>query len=180
MTLAELNPDTKMGELLAALPGAQRTLFRLYHIGGCSSCAFRPDETVAELCARNENLDPIEVLDALQTGFAEDQKLLITPTELAERIASGDARILDIRTREEFDAVHLPSSCHFTQEMMQQVLAEWPKDSLIVLVDHQGARSLDAAAFFAGHGFSNIKGLRGGIDAYSAEADASLPRYTLE
>jgi len=120
------------------------------------------------------------VLDALQAGFAEDQKLLITPTELAEQIAHGEARILDIRTREEFDAVHLPGSRHFTQEMMQEVLASWPKDSLIVLVDHQGARSLDAAAFFAGHEFTNIKGLRGGIDAYSAEADPSLPRYTLE
>jgi len=180
MSVAELTPETKMGELLAALPGAQRTLFRLYHIGGCSSCAFRPEETVAELCARNDNLDPAEVLDALQAGFVEDQKLLISPAELDAERAAGAARILDIRTREEFDAVHLAGSRHFTQEMMQEVLADWSKDSLVVLVDHQGARSLDAAAFFAGHGFTNIKGLRGGIDAYSAEVDPSLPRYTLE
>jgi rhodanese-related sulfurtransferase len=49
-----------------------------------------------------------------------------------------------------------------------------------VLVDHQGARTLDAAAYFAGHGFANVRGLRGGIDAWSLEVDPSLPRYTIE
>ena len=39
---------------------------------------------------------------------------------------------------------------------------------------------MDAAAYFQGHGFTNVKSLRGGIDAYSAEVDSSLPRYRLE
>jgi rhodanese-related sulfurtransferase len=41
-------------------------------------------------------------------------------------------------------------------------------------------RSLDAAAYFQGQGFENVKGLRGGIDAWSREIDASVPRYHLE
>ena len=63
---------------------------------------------------------------------------------------------------------------------MQEILAGWPKDHLLVLIDHMGARSLDAAAYFAGHGFTNVRGVRGGIDAWSAEVDPSLPRYSLE
>jgi rhodanese-related sulfurtransferase len=39
---------------------------------------------------------------------------------------------------------------------------------------------MDAAAYFSGHGFANVKSLRGGIDAWSAEIDPSLPRYHLE
>jgi rhodanese-related sulfurtransferase len=39
---------------------------------------------------------------------------------------------------------------------------------------------LDAAAYFAGHGFTNVNGLQGGIDAYADQADPSLPRYTTE
>ena len=39
---------------------------------------------------------------------------------------------------------------------------------------------LDAAAFFQGHGFENVKSLRGGIDAWSVEVDPKLPRYHLE
>lgn len=174
---ATLSPDSTMQELLQVLPGAQRALFRLYHIGGCASCGFRPDETVAEVCARNENLDPTKVLAEVEEACAEDAKLLIEPRDAA---AAADARILDIRTREEFDAVHVPDSRHFTQELLQEIMAQWPKDALIVLVDHQGARTLDAAAYFAGHGFTNIRGLRGGIDAWSLEVDPSLPRYTVE
>lgn len=174
---ATLSPDSTMQELLQALPGAQRALFRLYHIGGCASCGFRPEETVAEVCARNENLDPAKVLSEVEEACAEDAKMLIEPGEAA---AAADARFLDIRTREEFDAVRIPQSQHFTQELLQEIMGAWPKDALIVLVDHQGARSLDAAAYFAGHGFTNIRGLRGGIDSWSLEVDPSLPRYTVE
>ena len=178
---ATLSPDSTMQELLQALPGAQRALFRLHHIGGCSSCGFRPDETFADVCARNDGLDPAAVLAEVEAACAEDAKMLIEPRAAADALAEDlDTRLLDIRTREEFDAVQIPQAQHFTQELLQTIMAEWPKDSLIVLVDHQGARSLDAAAYFAGHGFTNIRGLRGGIDAWSLEVDPSLPRYEVE
>jgi hypothetical protein len=38
----------------------------------------------------------------------------------------------------------------------------------------------DAASYFAGHGFTNPRFLRGGIDASSQEVDAKAPRYKLE
>jgi rhodanese-related sulfurtransferase len=178
---ATLSPDLTMQELLQALPGAQRALFRLHHIGGCSSCGFRPEETLAEVCARNDGLDPAEVLSQVEAACAEDAKLLIEPNAAAAALAGdADTRLLDIRTREEFDAVHIPQAQHFTQELLQTIMGGWPKDSLIVLVDHQGARSMDAAAYFAGHGFTNVRGLRGGIDAWSLEVDPTLPRYTVE
>jgi len=39
---------------------------------------------------------------------------------------------------------------------------------------------MDAAAFFAGHGFTAIRALRGGVDAWSEEVDPGVPRYELE
>ena len=39
---------------------------------------------------------------------------------------------------------------------------------------------MDAAAYFAGHGFTNVRALGGGIDAWSVEIDPALPRYELE
>ena len=85
-----------------------------------------------------------------------------------------------MRTREEFEAVKLPNAQLFTQELMQDITSNWSRDDLLVVYDHQGSRSMDAAAYFQGHGFTNVKSLRGGIDAYSAEVDATLPRYELE
>ena len=74
----------------------------------------------------------------------------------------------------------LPGARLFTQELMQQIPANWSRADLLVIYDHQGARSMDAAAYFQGHGFENMKSLRGGIDAWSAEVDPKLPRYHLE
>jgi len=59
-------------------------------------------------------------------------------------------------------------------------MGNWPKESLLAIYDHKGDRALDAAAYFQGHGFENVKVLRGGIDAWSQEVDSKLPRYHLE
>ncbi len=177
---ATLSPDLTMQELLQALPGAQRALFRLHHIGGCSSCGFRPEETLAEVCARNDGLDPVEVLAQVEVACAEDAKMLIEPLEAATALDTPGTYLLDIRTREEFDAVRIPQARHFTQELLQTIMSSWPKDALIILIDHQGQRTLDAAAYFVGHGFTHVRGLRGGMDAWSLEIDPALPRYTVE
>ena len=105
----------------------------------------------------------------------------IEPRELSDRLAAGEKiSLLDVRTREEFDAVKLPDAQFFTQELMQEILSKWDRENLLVVYDHQGTRSMDAAAYFQGHGFENVKSLRGGIDAWSIEIDPKLPRYHLE
>ena len=179
MTTTEVHPDLTMEELLGIFPGARRTLFQLHHIGGCSSCGFSPTETLAQICARNGGLDPATVLGEIREGHLKDEALLISPVDLHARLKDPGIRLLDIRTREEFEAVSIPGSRFMTQEIMQEAM-NWPKESEIILIDHTGGRVLDAAAYFAGHGFTAVKGLKGGIDAYSSQADPSLPRYTTE
>ncbi len=178
---AAIDPNITMRELLEQFPGAQRAMFRKYHIGGCSSCGFSPEETLAGVCARNENIDVDEAIEHIVASDAADRAMQIEPRELAESIERGDKmQLLDVRTREEFDAVKLPGAQFFTQELMREIVGRWSREDLVVLYDHAGRRSMDAAAYFQGHGFQNVKSLRGGIDAYSAEVDSSLPRYRLE
>jgi len=183
----EPTPDLTMEELLGIFPGGRRTLFQLHHIGGCSSCGFSPAETLRQICTRNGGLDPQVVLGEIKEGHLKDEALLISPIDLHARVSDpamrptneSGIRLLDIRTREEFEAVSIPGSRLMTQEIMQESM-NWPKETEIILVDHTGGRVLDAAAYFAGHGFTRVKGLKGGIDAYSEQADSSLPRYTTE
>jgi rhodanese-related sulfurtransferase len=105
----------------------------------------------------------------------------IEPEELAARIAAGEpVYLLDVRTREEFEAVKLPGAHLFTQELMQEIQGNGSRTNLFVVYDHTGARSMDAAAYFQGHGFENVKSLRGGIDAWSAEVDPKISRYHVE
>ncbi len=174
-----ISPEMTMAEVLMTWPGAQRALFRHYHIGGCASCGFRPEETLAEVCARNEAPPVEEVLATIQAAHEQDEKVLLAPREAAQAVAAG-ARVIDIRTREEFEAVHIEGAQLFSQDLLQEIMGSPDKTTPILLVDHTGSRSLDAAAYFSGHGFEDVRALRGGIDAWSLEVDPNLPRYTLE
>ena len=180
-TTTTLDPSMTMRELLQHYPGAQRALFRRYHIGGCSSCGFQPEETLEGVCARNNALPVGEVIEHILTSHEADLKMQLSPTELAAALKNDpEAKLVDIRTREEYDAVHIEGAIFFTQELMQEILMKWDRRALIAILDYQGTRSMDAAAYFAGHGFENVRAVRGGIDAWSQEVDPNLPRYELE
>ena len=176
MQPAALDADTPMGRILETLPGARRALFARYHLGGCSSCAFSHEETLADLCARS-GIDAREVLDHLLASHKHDEELWISPAEVAAD--RGGWRLVDIRTREEHEAVAIPDSMFFTQDLQQQLVAGDPGAG-IVLYDHAGHSVLDQVAWFRGHGLGRTFGLRGGIDAWSRKIDPSLPRYRIE
>lgn len=167
-----------MSAVLAAYPGAQRALFRRYHIGGCSSCGFQPTETLAQVCARNGGLDVAEVLAHIQSSHEQDAKLLIEPKQLAAlRQHDPTLRIVDVRSREEFEAVQIAGSVLLAQDVMRQILGDGSNTRPLVLVDHQGKTALDAAAYFLGHGLQNVRCLRGGIDAWAQEVELDMRRY---
>lgn len=175
-----ITPDTTMGSIMDHLPGARRALFARYHLGGCSSCGFSPNETVTSLCARNGGIDSAEMIAHLLAAHEHDLAVLLTPNEVQAKLASSPAPVLlDCRTREEHEAVKIPHSQLLTQELQQQLFAQDPAQ-LIILYDHAGKHALDTCAWFHGHGMKNTFVLRGGIDAWSREIDPSLPRYQLE
>ena len=169
-----------METILASLPGARRALFANFHIGGCQSCAYRDDETLEEVCRRNE----VAVEDAMRIlleSHAHDREMLLTPAALRERLEPGASPVvlIDTRTREEHEAVSLPGARLMTQELQQELFGG-PTEQTIVLFDHRGREVLDHCAWFRGHGLARTYGLEGGIDAWSREIDDSVPRYRIE
>jgi rhodanese-related sulfurtransferase len=173
--MSSIGPQSTMGEVLEAYPAAQRSLFRRYHIGGCSSCGFQPTETLDGLAQRN-GLKVDEVLDHILTSHQQDEKFFMSAVEVKK---NPSLRLLDVRTREEHEAVSIPGSILMSQETMQEILSRWPRNEPFVIYDHQGKQCLDAAAYFAGHGFERVRCLRGGIDAWAQEVDTTMRRYTL-
>jgi rhodanese-related sulfurtransferase len=175
-----ITPQSTMREVLEAYPGAQRALFRQFHIGGCTSCAFQPGETIQQLCERNGGLNSQEVLAHIRASHEQDAGIFISPAELANwRKGDETVRLVDVRSREEFEAVHIQGSILLSQPVMREIMAEGTNTRPLVIVDHQGSKGLDAAAYFLGHGLQNVRCLRGGIDAWSREVEPGLPRYTL-
>src|SRR5437660_11633083 len=92
---ASIGPQSTMREVLEAYPGAQRGLFKRYHIGGCSSCAFHSEETVAQLCERNGNIPIDELLEHLKTSHEQDEQMQIAPRELSAALQKDKSLKLD-------------------------------------------------------------------------------------
>jgi rhodanese-related sulfurtransferase len=175
-----IGPQSTMREVLEVYPGAQRALFRRYHIGGCASCGFQPAETLEQVCGRNNSLNVEEVLEQIKTSHEQDAKILIGAKELAEILERDKSvKLLDVRSREEYDTVRIAGSILMSQPAMQEILGQWRRNEVFVIIDHVGKQGLDAAAYFLGHGFENVRCLRGGIDAWSQEIDPKLARYRL-
>ena len=175
-----IQPQSPMNAVLEAFPGAQRALFRRYHIGGCASCGFQPTETLAQVCERNGNLDVNEALAHIRSSHEQDAKILIEPKELAEwRKQDSAVRLVDVRSREEYEAVHIEGSAFMSQDTMRQIMGEGSNTRPLVIVDHQGKSALDAAAYFMGHGLQNVRCLRGGIDAWAQDVEPAMRRYSL-
>ena len=182
MMASDISEKTTMNELQELIPGSRRALFAKYHIGGCQSCGFDDSETIAEVCQRNDNLPVNEVLEHLRTSADHDKKIQIEPKDLKSKIedTNNEIHLLDIRSREEFDATRIEGAQILTAELQQEALGKWDKGTSVIIIDHAGDRSLDVAAFFIGHGMKNVLALAGGIDAYAREVDPSIPRYRIE
>ena len=81
----------------------------------------------------------------------EDKQILIEPVDLQEHLTNNeDIKLVDIRSREEFEAVHIDGSKLLTQPLMQEILGSWDNDQRFVMIDHQGKKGLDAAAYYLG------------------------------
>jgi rhodanese-related sulfurtransferase len=175
----EIKPDMKMGEILTHFPSAKRALFQKYHIGGCSSCGFSLDETLTEVFVNHRRDKEVEnAISYIYESAEVDKKMQITPTELSQKINSGEkVELVDVREDWEIEIASIPNSQMITQKLAYEILNKWDKDTTTVFICHHGIRSLEAASYFKGHGLPNVKSLTGGVDAWSLEIDPNMKRY---
>ena len=102
----------------------------------------------------------------------------ITPKELKTRLDNGEQLVLlDVREQWEFDLAKLNGSTLIPLGTLPNSIGNLNRDSEIIAICHHGMRSADATNFLIQQGFSNVKNLVGGIDAWSAQVDHSVPRY---
>jgi rhodanese-related sulfurtransferase len=165
-----------MQQVTTVFPSSQRALFQKYHVGGCSSCGFQPTDTLATVAA-NHGLDVNEVVEHIKRSEELEKDVEITPHETAELLKDSKVKLLDVRTPEEYAIASVQGSVLADQSLAQEILQTWPKETPIVTMCHHGMRSLDAAAYLRGHGFTNTKSMSGGIDAWALQIDSSVPRY---
>lgn len=103
----------------------------------------------------------------------------LAPADVAALLASDDAPLLiDVREQNEWDYCHLPGArlCPLS-EWMEHESELLELDRHLVIYCHHGVRSAQACARLASQGASKVTNLAGGIDRWSVEVDARIPRY---
>ncbi len=106
----------------------------------------------------------------------------ISVEELAEYLARGDKiQLIDVREPYEVEVAYiegfevLPLS-QFS-EWTNQIKTRFNPEAETLVMCHHGIRSAQMGQWLISVGFTNVKNIAGGIDAYSYLVDPSIPRY---
>ena len=86
MTETKITGDSTMQEVLTAYPSAQRALFQKYHIGGCSSCGYQPEEPLQSVAKNHGITDVQEIISFLDQAAEADAKMRVSVPLLPFRL----------------------------------------------------------------------------------------------
>lgn len=101
----------------------------------------------------------------------------ISPSELQRRLQAGESlQVLDVREPWEIAIVRLPGSLNIPLQQIPGRLKEIQSTNVVALCK-SGGRSRRAAEFLQSAGFQQVANLTGGIDAWIADIDPTLPSY---
>jgi monothiol glutaredoxin len=138
---------------------------------------------VSRLSAARANGITISLVETTNgKGFKVDNPNAPTLSEMSVQElkalldAKEDFEFIDVRTPNEFETARIAAAV-LLDEAEYQRLSELPKETKIVFICHHGPRGVNAAEQFLSQGFTNVHNVTGGLDAWSAEIDESVPRY---
>lgn len=92
------------------------------------------------------------------------------------------AVLLDVREPWEFELARIEGSVNIPMSTLvarvDEVRAmQSVADTPMVVICHHGVRSMQCAQFLAKHGLTRLINLSGGIEAWSARVDPTVPQY---
>lgn len=108
--------------------------------------------------------------------------LSLQPTELtAFAAAEPGVQLLDVREAWELQRsrISLPGVqvLEIPMHLVPLRLPDIRREQPVVCICHHGARSAQVVAYLQQQGFERAYNLSGGIDAWSTQVDAGVPRY---
>jgi adenylyltransferase/sulfurtransferase len=104
----------------------------------------------------------------------------ILATELKAKMDAGeDFFLVDVREQAEFEIVSVPGATLIPKGdiLNGTALSQLPQDKHIVLYCKSGVRSAESLAALKAAGLSNSVHVQGGVLAWAAQVDPSLPTY---
>ena len=60
--------DSKMSEVESLFPFSRSMLHKKFHVGGCATCGYEPQESIADV-AKKHGKNALEMVEALNEGL---------------------------------------------------------------------------------------------------------------
>src|SRR5207244_9999727 len=89
----------------------------------------------------------------------------ISPTEAAAKLKSGDALIIDVREKDEWDEEHIPGAIHLSRGTIELDIEEKVPDTNAMIICHcgGGGRGALATESLQKMGYKNVHNMDGGF-----------------
>ena len=96
----------------------------------------------------------------------------ISPTEAAAKSKSGEAVIIDVREKDEWDEGHIPGAIHMSRGTIELDIEQKVPDKNTIIICHcgGGGRSALAAESLQKMGYKNVRSMVGGFKAWKIAA----------
>src|SRR5215813_6399353 len=94
----------------------------------------------------------------------------ISPAQAAAKSKSGEAVIVDVREKDEWDEEHIPDAIHMSRGTIELDVEEKVLDTNAMIICHcgGGGRSALAAESLQKMGYKNVRSMAGGFKAWKA------------
>ena len=96
----------------------------------------------------------------------------ILPQDAAERLKSGEAVVVDVRDKDEWDDGHIPGATHMSRGTIELDIEEKVPDPNAMIICHcgGGGRSALATESLQKMGYKSVRSMAGGFKAWKAAA----------
>ncbi len=101
-----------------------------------------------------------------------------TPAGIRARLDRGeDLLLVDVREPEEVAVASIKGALVRPLSQAGHWIDTLPREGNLVIFCHHGIRSMHVAMALVERGHQNVINMEGGIDLWSAQVDADVPRY---
>ena len=137
-----------------------------------------PDCVLCGPHATQKSLVDYQEFCGLGTPTILPPELEIEPEDLKSLLdQSAPITLVDVREPGEYEICRLPGSKLIPRNSLAERLGELSTSEDVVVYCKVGGRSADAVKFLQTMGFTKVRTLKGGLDAWAQRVDPSMPTY---
>lgn len=90
----------------------------------------------------------------------------ISVQDTQQKLAAGQAKLVDIRDERSFESGHIEGAWHLTNGSLNQFMQDTDFETPVIVVCYHGNSSQQAAQYLIHQGFEEVYSMDGGFEAW--------------